>query len=159
MSTTIRPATAADVPIILRFIRDLAEYEQLSHQVDATEAMLEHHLFGEKPVAEVVFALTADGREAGFALFFTNFSTFRGCPGIYLEDLFVKPEFRGAGYGKALLVHLARTARARGYARVDWAVLDWNQSAIDFYKTLGAVLMEDWRFCRLTGPALDALAA
>lgn len=159
MTVTIRKATVADVPRILEFIRGLADYERLSHQVDATEAMLEHHLFGERPAAEVVFALTPEGREAGFALFFTNFSTFRGCPGIYLEDLFVLPEFRGAGYGKALLVHLARTARERGYARVDWAVLDWNEPAIRFYESLGAVLMADWRFCRLTGKALDELAA
>jgi GNAT superfamily N-acetyltransferase len=156
---TLRIATVEDVPLILDFIRGLADYEKLAHQVDATEALLAEHLFGAKPMAEVVFAVTPDGQEAGFALFFNNFSTFRGKPGIYLEDLFVKVEYRGAGYGKALLAHLAHLAIERGYARVDWAVLDWNEPAIRFYENLGAHLMADWRFCRLTGPPLEALAA
>ena len=156
-SLEIRPATPADVPTILRFIRGLAKYEKLSHQVVADEATLERHLFGERPAAEVVLACE-DGVEAGFALFFHNFSTFHGRPGIYLEDLFVLPEHRSKGYGKALLAYLARLARERDCARLEWVVLDWNEPAIRLYDKLGAVHLHDWQIFRLTGGPLHALA-
>ncbi|MCG8462217.1 MAG: GNAT family N-acetyltransferase, partial [Holophagales bacterium] len=149
--------TRADVPRILTFIRGLAEYERLAHQVATDEATLERHLFGERPAAEVVFACE-DGVEAGFALFFHNFSTFLGRPGIYLEDLFVLPEHRGKGYGKALLAYLAHLARERDCARLEWVVLDWNEPAIRFYRKLGAVHLDDWQIFRLSGDPLDALA-
>ena len=154
----IREATEADVPLILRFIRDLAVYEKLEHKVVATEAGLRQTLFGNPRFAEVVFA-TVDGAEAGFALFFHNYSTFLGQPGIYLEDLFVKPEMRGRGVGKALLAHLAKLAQERGCGRVEWAVLDWNTPSIEFYKSLGAVPLSDWEIFRLTGEPLEKLAA
>lgn len=154
----IREATEADVPLILRFIRDLAVYEKLEHKVIATEAGLRQTLFGNPRFAEVVFA-TFDGIEAGFALFFHNYSTFLGQPGIYLEDLFVKPEMRGRGVGKALLAHLAKLAQERGCGRVEWAVLDWNTPSIEFYKSLGAVPLSDWEIFRLTGEPLEKLAA
>src|SRR5437016_4060715 len=154
---SIRPATAADVPLILRFIRDLAEYERLLDVCVATEAQLRESLFGARPYAEVVFACE-DGVEVGFALFFHNYSTFLAQPGIYLEDLFVKPEMRGRGVGKALLAHLARLARERGCGRLEWAVLNWNTPSIDFYKGLGALPLSDWIVFRLTGEALEALA-
>lgn len=153
----IRQATEADVPLILKFIRDLAIYEKLEHKVVATEQGLRQTLFGNPRFAEVVFA-SVDGVEAGFALFFHNYSTFLGAPGIYLEDLFVKPEFRGRGIGKALLAHLAKLAKDRGCGRVEWAVLDWNTPSIDFYKSLGAVPMSDWEIFRLTGDAMDKLS-
>ena len=153
----IRQATEADVPLILKFIRDLAIYEKLEHKVVATEAGLRQTLFGNPRFAEVVFAVI-DGTEAGFALFFHNYSTFLGAPGIYLEDLFVKPEFRGRGLGKALLAHLAKLARERGCGRVEWAVLDWNTPSIDCYKSLGAIPLDDWRIFRLTGEAMEKLA-
>ena len=154
---SVRAATAADVPLVLAFIRELAVYERLEHQVVATEADLTTALFGARPYAEVVFACL-DGREVGFALFFHNFSTFLGKPGIYLEDLFVRPESRGRGVGKRLLAWLAALALERGCARLDWAVLDWNEPSIGFYKGLGAVALDDWMTMRLTGEALERLA-
>lgn len=153
----IDPAKADDVPLILAFIRELAEYEKLAGEVDATEQLLREHLFGACPRAEAVIARV--GQEpAGFALFFHNFSTFRGRPGLYLEDLFIRPRFRGRGIGKSLLVHLARLAKARGCARFEWWVLDWNKPAIEFYRKLGAVPMNDWTVYRVTDDALDRLA-
>jgi GNAT superfamily N-acetyltransferase len=155
---TIRPATREDVPLILSFIRELAAYEKLVHEVVATEAGLSETLFGAAPSAEVVIAET-DGAPAGFALFFSNYSTFLGRPGIYLEDLFVRPEFRALGIGRALLAHLARLAVDRGCGRLEWAVLDWNAPAIGFYEKLGATSRSDWTTYRLTGDALSRLAA
>jgi len=153
----IREATAADVPLILQFIRDLAEYERLAHKVVATEEELRRTLFGNPRFAEVVFA-REDGKDVGFALFFHNYSTFLGSPGIYLEDLFVQPSMRGRGIGKALLAHLAHLAKERGCGRVEWAVLDWNAPSIEFYKSIGAVPLDDWIIFRLTGEALQKLA-
>jgi GNAT superfamily N-acetyltransferase len=152
----LRTATPADVPAILACIRGLAEYERLTHQCIATEKLLHETLFGPERVAEVVLASRAD-ETAGFALWFRNYSTFLARPGIYLEDLFVFPAHRGHGLGRRLLSHLARTARERGYGRVEWAVLDWNVDAIRFYESLGAVPMSDWTTYRLTGDALHAL--
>ncbi|HEU0301413.1 MAG TPA: GNAT family N-acetyltransferase [Longimicrobium sp.] len=153
----IRPAVEADVPLILRFIRELAEYERLVHEVVATEERLRATLFGARPAAEVVIA--EDGGEPlGFALFFHNYSTFLAQPGIYLEDLYVRPEARGRGIGRALLAHLARLARERGCGRLEWWVLDWNESAIRFYRSLGAQPMDDWTVFRLTGDPLARLA-
>jgi GNAT superfamily N-acetyltransferase len=157
MSISIRPADAADVPVILEFIRGLAAYEKLSHEVEATEEKLRTTLFGSRPAAECVLAFE-DGVAAGFALFFPNYSTFLARPGLYLEDLFVKPECRGRGIGKALLLHLARLANARGYGRMEWSVLDWNEPAIAFYESIGARRMREWQICRLTGPALRQYA-
>ncbi|MEW6638452.1 MAG: GNAT family N-acetyltransferase [Actinomycetota bacterium] len=154
----IRAATAGDVPLILAFIRELADYERLSHEVVATEEILRESLFGERRVAEVALAHLGT-KPAGFALFFHNFSTFLGRPGLYLEDLYVRPEFRGEGVGKALLTHLARLATERGCGRLEWWVLDWNEPAIRFYRRLGAVPMDDWTVYRLSGDALKALAA
>jgi len=154
---TIRPAIRADVPLVLEFIRALARYERLEHEVLATEADLGEALFGERRHAEVVFACSGD-EPVGFALFFHNFSTFRGRPGIYLEDLFVLPEARGRGIGKRLLAYLARTAVERRCARLEWAVLDWNEPSIRFYRSLGAVPMDEWTLFRLTGDALALLA-
>lgn len=153
----LRSATRADVPEILRLIRALAEYEKLSHEVVATEAALAQTLFGDSPAAELLLA-EEDGRAVGFALFFQNYSTFLGKPGIYLEDLFVEPAFRGHGLGKQLLQAIARLAVERGCGRFEWAVLDWNESAIGFYKSLGARPMADWTVMRLTGDALKRLA-
>ena len=153
----LRPATPEDVPVVLDFIRQLAAYEQLSHHVVATEAALHAHLFGPRPVAEVVLA-ERDDEPAGFALFFPNFSTFLGRPGLYLEDLYVREDMRGLGIGRQLLQHLAGIALARGWGRMDWCVLDWNAPAIGFYRGLGAELLADWRVCRLTGDALTRLA-
>lgn len=147
------PARKEDVPIILELIRALGEYEKLSHQVVATEADIREALFGTNPRAEVVLAWAGD-RPIGFALFFHNFSTFLGRTGLYLEDLFVVPEWRGRGVGRLLLSHLARIAVERNCGRMEWAVLDWNEPAIGFYKRLGASVLEDWRICRLTGDAL-----
>jgi GNAT superfamily N-acetyltransferase len=157
MDLEIRPATEADVPLILTFIRELADYERLSHEVVATEEMLRETLFGERRFAEVLLGYRG-GSPAGFALFFHNFSTFLGRPGIYLEDLYVKPEFRGTGLGRAMLVHLARLARERGCGRLEWSVLDWNEPAIGFYKSLGASPVSGWTVYRVTGEALDELA-
>lgn len=153
----IRSAAVADVPDILRLIKALAEYEKLSHEVVATEAALAQALFGPRPAAEVLLA-EEDGRSVGFALFFQNFSTFLGKPGIYLEDLFVEPAFRGRGIGRDLLRAIARLAVERGCGRFEWAVLDWNAPAIGFYKSLGARPMDDWTVMRLTGEALERLA-
>ena len=158
MSCALRAAAPSDVPTILGFIRELAVYEKLEHQVVASESLLKDHLFGARPAAEVVIA-ELDGRPVGFALFFQNFSTFMGRPGLFLEDLYVQPEARGHGIGKALLVRLAQIAVARGAGRFDWNVLDWNEPAIGFYKRLGAELLPDWRTCRVTGAALEALAS
>jgi len=154
----IRPAKSTDVPTIARLIRALAEYERLSHRVDFDESKLREHLFGPKPAAEVLLAEDG-GRVVGFALFFPNFSTFRGTPGIYLEDLFVEPEMRGKGYGKALLLALAKLAVERGCARLEWSVLNWNEPAIQFYKKLGAVPMDEWTVYRLTDDALKQAAS
>jgi GNAT superfamily N-acetyltransferase len=152
----IEPATERDVPLILRLITGLAEYERLAHQVVATEDALRATLFGARPAAEVVIAYAGD-EAAGFALWFHNYSTFLARPGLYLEDLFVRPEWRGKGIGRALLAHLARIAVARGCGRMEWSVLDWNESAIGFYRRLGAELLDDWRICRVTGDRLAAL--
>jgi GNAT superfamily N-acetyltransferase len=154
----ILPATEKDTALILSFIRKLAEYEKLSHEVVATEAVLRKWLFGSRPMAEVALAFWAD-QPVGFALFFHNFSTFLGQPGIYLEDLFVEPEHRGQGIGKALLIHLARIATERCCGRLEWAVLDWNQPSIEFYRKLGASPKDEWTIFRLTGDALRQLAA
>lgn len=156
MSIRIAPATEADVPLILEMIRGLAEYEKLTHQVTATEEQLRQTLFGPRPAAEVLLA-HRDGECAGFALFFQNYSTFLAKPGMYLEDLFVKPNARGNGLGLALLTELARLAVERGCGRVEWSVLDWNEPSIGFYKKLGAVPMDEWTIFRLTGDALEAL--
>jgi len=153
----IRSATPADVPVILRFIRELATYEKLLHEVTATEDLLRRHLFGERPLAEVILAIE-DGVEVGWALFFHNFSTFLAKPGIYLEDLYVRPDFRGRGYGKALMVHLARLAQQRDCGRFEWAVLDWNKPSLDFYQSIGARAMSDWMLHRMTGEAIAVLA-
>ena len=149
----IRPATEDDVPIILSLIRELAEYERLSHEVVATEGLLRESLFGERRGAEVLIAC-CKGAPAGFALFFHSFSTFLGRPGIYLEDLYVKPKFRGRGIGRALLAHLARLAKECGCGRLEWAVLDWNEPAIKLYKSIGAVPMDEWTVYRVTGERL-----
>ena len=154
---TIRPATEQDIPTILGFIRALAKYEHLEHEVVATEDGLRQTLFGEHRYAEVVFACL-DGEPQGFALFFHNYSTFLGKPGIYLEDLFVHPEARGRGLGKFLLTWLAQTAVNRNCGRLEWAVLDWNEPSIGFYRSLGAVLKKEWQIFRLTGEALIGLA-
>ena len=144
----ITPATDADVPTILGFIRALAAYEKLSHEVTATEASLRQTLFGETRYAEALVG-RVDGTPAGYALFFHNYSTFRGRPGLYLEDLFVLPAFRGRGVGRALLVATARVARDRNCARFEWTVLDWNAPAIAFYRRVGAAILPDWRVCRM----------
>jgi GNAT superfamily N-acetyltransferase len=156
-ATRIRHATAEDVPTLLGFIRALARYEQLEHQVTADEERLRSALFGARPAAEVVFACDGE-RPVGVAVFFHNFSTFLGRPGIYLEDLFVNPEDRGKGHGRALLRHLARIAVERGCERFEWSVLDWNEPAIGFYRSQGADVMPDWRICRVTGEALRRMA-
>lgn len=153
----IRSATSTDVPTIARLIRALAAYERLADKVVFDEAELRRHLFGPRPYAEVLLAEDA-GTVVGFALFFHNFSTFMGRPGVYLEDLFVEPGHRGKGLGKALLSALARLAVERGCGRVEWAVLDWNEPAIGFYRSLGAEPQEDWRIFRLTGIALTGMA-
>ena len=153
----IRPAHVEDVPIILQLIRDLATYERAPDEVSATEEQLVDVLFGEKPAAEVLLAF--EGKSpVGFAVFFYNFSTWLGRPGLYLEDLFVKPEKRGKGYGRALLVHLAKIAERRDCGRMEWAVLDWNEPAIKFYRALGAKPMHEWTVFRLTGDTIATLA-
>lgn len=155
----IRPATPADVPALVQLIRELAAYERLEHLVQATPEKLLPQLFGPRPAAEaVVAALAPEGPPVGFALFFHNFSTFLAQPGLYLEDLYVQPAHRARGVGKALLQHLGALAVARGCGRFEWSVLDWNQDAIAFYRRMGATLMDDWRICRVTGPALQAYA-
>lgn len=154
----IRAATPADVPVIAKLIRALAEYERLADKVVLQEVDLHRHLFGPRPYAEVLLAEDA-GIVVGFALFFHNYSTFRAKPGLYLEDLFVIPEARGKGYGKALLRELARLAVARDCARVEWSVLNWNEPSIQFYQALGAIPMNEWSVYRLTDDALVKLAA
>jgi GNAT superfamily N-acetyltransferase len=154
----ILPARSEDVPIILSLIRALGEYERLSHEIVATEDGLRAWLFGERPAAEVVLASVND-TVVGFALFFHNFSTFLGRPGLYLEDLFVKPEWRGRGIGQRLLVHLASLAVERGCGRMEWTVLDWNEPALRFYERMGARVMQEWKLCRLTGDSLTHVAA
>ena len=159
MSCSIRAAAPDDVPLIFEFIRGLAEYEKLSPEVSATEDKLRATLFGQHPAAECLLAFAEHEAPAGFALFFTNYSTFLAQPGLYLEDLFVKPEHRGRGIGKALLTHLARLANARDCGRMEWSVLDWNQPAIEFYEAFGARRLREWQICRLTGPALRQYAS
>ncbi len=156
MSLSIRPAERADISIIAQFIRDLAEYERLAHEVRFDEAVLGERLFGPRPYAEVLIG-EIDDEPHGFALFFHNFSTFEGRPGIYLEDLFVRPEARGSGLGKALLQRLAALAVERDCARLEWSVLDWNEPAINFYKSLGAKPMDEWTIYRVDGAALQQL--
>ena len=158
MDITIRAATERDVPLVLHLIRGLAEYERMADQVTATEAGLRESLFGPSPSAEVVIA-DALSEPVGFALFFHNYSTFVGKRGLYLEDLFVKPEWRGRGVGRQLLVHLAGLAVARNCGRLEWAVLDWNEPAIRFYRGLGARPMHDWTVFRVDGDELQQLAA
>lgn len=153
----LRFATVDDVGMVLAFIRELADYEKLAHEVVADEPTLRGSLFGDRQVAEVLIA-EYHNAPVGFALFFHNFSTFLGRPGIYLEDLYVKPEARGRGIGKALLTYIARLATERGCGRVEWWVLDWNRTAIEFYDSLGAVPMDEWTVFRLTGEALEDLA-
>lgn len=153
----VRPAHTGDCPIILTFIKQLAEYEKLAHEVVATEEKLQQTLFAEQPSAEVIIA-EYQGRAVGFALFFTNYSTFLAKPGLYLEDLYVQPEVRGRGFGKQLLAHLANLALQRDCGRLEWWVLDWNQPARDFYNSLGAESMDDWTVNRLSGESLAALA-
>jgi GNAT superfamily N-acetyltransferase len=154
----LRAAAPRDAPALVGLIGELAEFEQLSHLLRLTPETLAPHLFGERPAAEAVVA-ESDGRVVGFALFFTNFSTFLAQPGLYLEDLYVQPAYRGAGIGKALLSHLGALAVARGCGRFEWSVLDWNEHAIRFYQKMGATVMPDWRICRVTGDALQAFAA
>ena len=152
----IRTASEQDVPLILQFIRDLAEYERLAHMVVCTEEQLRNVLFGPRPFAEVIIG-EEDGAPAGFALFFHNFSTFLGKPGMYLEDLYVRPKFRSQGLGKALLTQVARIAVERDCGRMEWSVLDWNEPSIRFYERLGANPLSDWTVYRLTGDALRSL--
>src|SRR5438105_7538876 len=153
----IRPACLEDVPVILQLIHDLATYERAPDEVSATEEQLVEVLFGERPAAEVLLAFEEES-PVGFAVYFHNFSTWLGRPGLYLEDLFVKPDKRGKGYGRALLVELAKIARDRGCGRMEWAVLDWNEPAIKFYRTLGAKPMEEWTVFRLTRDGIAKLA-
>lgn len=157
-SISVRAVEEHEVALVLGFIRELAEFEHLAHEVVATEEQLRQALFGLRPVAEVVFACV-DREPVGFALFFHSFSTFLGRPGLYLEDLFVRPSQRGQGVGRYLLRWLARRALERGCGRLEWAVLDWNSAAIGFYRKLGAELKEEWKTCRVAGTALEALAA
>jgi ribosomal protein S18 acetylase RimI-like enzyme len=157
-SAQIRPATPADVPAIVGLIRELAEFEQLTHLVQTDGERLREHLFGARPVVEALVAEGQGGAIVGFALFFTNYSTFLAKPGIYLEDLYVQPAARDQGLGQRLLRRLAQIAVERDYGRFEWCVLDWNVDAIRFYERLGATLMPDWRLCRVTGAQLQALA-
>jgi GNAT superfamily N-acetyltransferase len=157
----LRPAQPTDVDTIFRLIKALAEYEKLSHQVTGSTALLHEHLFGDstteqRPCIEAILA-EQEGNAIGFALFFTNYSTFLTQPGIYLEDLFVMPEYRGQGIGKALLSYLARLAIERNCGRLEWSVLDWNETAIGFYQRMGATVLPDWRICRVTGEAIGQL--
>ena len=164
MEFRLRAATPQDVATLVRLIGELAAYEKLEHLMRATPEALDQHLFGSRPVAEAVIAELEPGAEGqrravGFALFFTNFSTFLCRPGLYLEDLYVEPEHRGAGIGKALLRHLAAMAVERGCGRFEWTVLDWNEPSIRFYQTMGADVLPDWRICRVTGEALQSMAS
>jgi len=156
-SIRIERATERDVPLILELIQGLAVYEKLAHEVTATEAGLRETLFGARPAADVIIAYAGE-TPAGFALFFPNYSTFLGKPGLYLEDLFVRPEYRGQGLGLALMKRLAQIAVERGCGRFEWSVLDWNEPAIGFYKSLGAKLMDGWSIVRVNGEALTTLA-
>ena len=158
MTLTIRAAVPADLDLVIVFIRALAEYERLADEVFLDRDTLHQHLFGARPMAEVLIA-EIEAQAVGFALFFHNFSTFEGRPGIYLEDLFVSPAARGSGAGKALLKELARLAIERGCARLEWSVLDWNEPAIKFYRSLGARAMDEWTINRVDGAALKALAS
>ena len=157
MSLHIRRARPTETGLVLSLIRELAEYEKLLHEVEATEAMIDAALFGDNPL---LFCEIAEwnGEPAGFAVWFVNFSTFSGRSGIYVEDLFVRPAYRGRGIGKALLAYLAKFCVEKGWARLQWSVLDWNAPSIAFYKSLGAVMMDEWTVCRVNGPALAALA-
>jgi GNAT superfamily N-acetyltransferase len=155
---SIRPATPADIPLILSLIRELAEYEREPAAAVATPDLIQKHLFGPSPTAHCVIG-NLDNQPQGFALYFFNFSTWLGRPGLYLEDLFVRPHCRGKGLGKALFLHLARLAHERGCGRMEWAVLDWNTPAIDFYKSMGAAPMSEWTVFRLTRDKLATLAA
>ena len=157
MSLHIRRARPTETGLVLSLIRELAEYEKLLHEVEATEAMIDAALFGDNPLLFCEIA-EWDGEPAGFAVWFVNFSTFSGRSGIYLEDLFVRPAYRGQGIGKALLAYLAKLCVEKGWARLQWSVLDWNTPSIAFYKSLGAVMMDEWTVCRVNGPALAALA-
>ena len=163
LNFTLRPAEPRDVPAICGLIMDLAVFENLAHLVEATPEKLLPQLFGQRPAAEAMVAVVGDknrGEEVvAFALYFSNFSTFLAKPGLYLEDLYVKPERRGAGIGKAMLRHLAALALQRGCGRFEWSVLDWNANAIRFYEGMGATVMPEWRICRVTGPALAELGA
>lgn len=154
---TVSPATPDDVPAILSFIRELAEYEKLLHRVSATDDALRRDLFGPRPFAEVVMG-RLEGRAVGYAMFFHSYSTFLSRPGIYLEDIYVQPSFRGRGVGKALLREVARVARDRRCGRIEWSVLDWNKPSIDFYLSLGAVPMDEWTMYRMDEAAIAALA-
>ncbi len=154
----LRAAVEADLPALVGLIRELAEFEQLTHLVQVTPESLQPHLFGPRPVAEAVVGVEG-GQVVAFALFFTNFSTFLGRPGLYLEDLYVQPAHRGSGLGRALLQHLGALAVARGCGRFEWSVLDWNANAIAFYERMGASLLPDWRICRVSGDALARFAA
>jgi len=154
----LRPATPADVLLLFSLIQALAEYEKLSHAVTGNAEALKEHLFGSRPYVEAILAEYA-GQAVGFALFFTNYSTFLTQPGIYLEDLFVLPEYRRQGIGKAMLTYLANLAVERGCGRLEWSVLDWNEPAIAFYQRMGASILEDWRICRVTNESLTQLAA
>lgn len=156
-SLKIRPATEADVPLLLQFIRDIAEYEKLPDEVVADESILKESFFGERPTAEAIFG-EWDGKPAAFAVFFENFSTFMGRSGLYLEDLYVRPEYRKKGIGEQMLRHLAGIAVDRGCPRFEWVALDWNEPAIRFYENLGAQQMEEWRLFRMTGSALKNMA-
>jgi len=157
MSLHIRRARPTETGLVLSLIRELAKYEKLLHEVEATEAMIDAALFGDNPLLFCEIA-EWDGEPAGFAVWFVNFSTFSGRSGIYLEDLFVRPAYRGKGIGKALLAYLAKLCVEKGWARLQWSVLDWNTPSIAFYKSLGAVMMDEWTVCRVNGPALAALA-
>ena len=155
--TSLRMATASDVDLVLELIRGLAEFEHLQHEVETDRERLSATLFGDQPSAEVILAFEGS-ISVGFAVFFPNYSTFLGKPGLHLEDLYVRPEFRGRGHGGELLRHLARLALERGYARFEWTVLDWNEAAIGFYRRKGAEILPNWRICRVTGTALQRLA-
>jgi len=157
MSLNIRPARPGEAGLVFAFVRELAKYEKLTHEVEATEAMIDAALFGPQPRIFCDFA-EWDGAPVGFALWFLNFSTFSGRSGIYLEDLFVRPAFRGKGIGKALMVQLARRCVTQGWARLQWSVLDWNAPSIEFYKSLGGVMMDEWTVVRVSGDALTRLA-
>ena len=157
MSLTIRRALSDEAGLVLSLVRELAEYEKLLHEVEASEADIAEALFGKNPRLFCDIACW-NGEPAGFAVWFINFSTFSGRHGVYLEDLFVRPALRGKGIGKALLVHLAGECVANGWSRLQWAVLDWNTPSIEFYKSLGAEMMDEWTICRVTGPALNSLA-